>query len=36
MTDLDERLRTWGSLTAQRFDLPEGALAEAFRVVATA
>jgi len=34
MDDLDSRLRTWNSATAQRFALPDGALAEAFQVVA--
>lgn len=33
--DLEGMLREWGGRIAARFDLPEGALAEAFRVVAT-
>ncbi len=32
---LDELLRTWMTATAQAAGLPEGRLAEAFRVVAT-
>lgn len=33
MDDLDERMRGWAALTARRFDLPEGSLAEAFQIV---
>lgn len=36
MADLDTFIRGWGELTAQRFGLPEGRLAEAFHVVRTA
>jgi LmbE family N-acetylglucosaminyl deacetylase len=32
-TDLEEMLRTWSGAVAARYDLPEGHLAEAFRVV---
>jgi LmbE family N-acetylglucosaminyl deacetylase len=35
MEDLEGTLRGWGELTAQRFDLPAGSLAEAFRVILT-
>jgi LmbE family N-acetylglucosaminyl deacetylase len=33
---LEDRLREWAGGTAQRFGLPEGTLAEAFRIVPTA
>ncbi len=36
MDDLDERIRTWGALNALNAGLPEGRLAEVFRVVNTA
>ena len=36
MEELDTFIRGWGELTAQRFGLPEGRLAEAFHVVRTA
>jgi LmbE family N-acetylglucosaminyl deacetylase len=36
MDNLDKLIRDWGELTAQRFGLPEGRLAEAFQVVKTA
>ena len=36
MDELDTFIRGWGELTAQRFGLPEGRLAEAFHVVRTA
>lgn len=36
MDDLEERISTWMRATAERFDLPEGRLAEAFRVIDTA
>jgi LmbE family N-acetylglucosaminyl deacetylase len=35
MEDLDTFIRGWGELTAQRFGLPEGRLAEAFHVART-
>jgi LmbE family N-acetylglucosaminyl deacetylase len=35
MEELDTFIRGWGELTAQRFGLPEGRLAEAFHVVRT-
>ncbi|HET9657548.1 MAG TPA: PIG-L deacetylase family protein [Kineosporiaceae bacterium] len=35
MDDLEALLRTWGTRTAQTGGLPEGALAEGFRIVAT-
>jgi LmbE family N-acetylglucosaminyl deacetylase len=35
MDDLDERMRTWALASARGGDLPEGALAEAFRVLDT-
>lgn len=34
MTDLDQRMRSWAALSAQRFGLPAGRLVEAFQVVA--
>jgi len=36
MDDLEELIRGWGEMIAQRFGLPEGRLAEAFQVVKTA
>ena len=36
MPDLEGMLRGWMGMTAQRFGLPEGRLAEAFHVVHTA
>ncbi|MFL6179148.1 MAG: PIG-L deacetylase family protein [Actinomycetes bacterium] len=36
MDNLEELIRNWGKLTAERFGLPEGRLAEAFQVVRTA
>jgi LmbE family N-acetylglucosaminyl deacetylase len=33
---LDERMRTWGEMTAKAGGLPEGRTAEAFRVISTA
>lgn len=36
VADLEERLRTWGTLNAQRGGLPEGRLAESFMIVDTA
>ena len=36
MADLEALLRDWAIRTAGQFDLPEGSLAEAFRVIATA
>jgi LmbE family N-acetylglucosaminyl deacetylase len=35
MDDLEQRIRDWGGLLARRGSLPEGRLAEAFRVVDT-
>jgi LmbE family N-acetylglucosaminyl deacetylase len=35
MEDLEGMLRDWGGRVAGRFDLPEGSLAEAFRVIST-
>jgi LmbE family N-acetylglucosaminyl deacetylase len=35
MDDLESFVRGWGEMTAQRFELPEGRLAEAFQVVRT-
>ncbi len=35
MADLEAMLRDWAIRTAGQFDLPEGSLAEAFRVIAT-
>ena len=34
--DLDGFLRGWGTMMGERFGLPEGRLAEAFKVVSTA
>ena len=34
--DLEEMLRTWSAGTASRFGLPDGRLAEAFRVISIA
>jgi LmbE family N-acetylglucosaminyl deacetylase len=36
MDDLEDRIRTWMAMSAQQGGLPEGRLAEAFRVVGTA
>jgi LmbE family N-acetylglucosaminyl deacetylase len=36
MSDLDERIRAWGSANAAAAGLPEGRLAEAYRVISTA
>jgi LmbE family N-acetylglucosaminyl deacetylase len=36
MPELEQLLRGWGERIAQRFDLPAGRLAEAFKVIATA
>lgn len=35
MDDLEDRIRTWGQMTAAAGDLPAGAFAEAFRVIDT-
>lgn len=36
MEDLEKFMREWGELTAERFGLPKGRLAEAFQIVKTA
>jgi hypothetical protein len=36
MDDLETLIGDWGRMWAERFDLPEGRLAEAYQVVNTA